>query len=60
MSSTSASAKTQEQDSFGSKFHVAIIGAGIVGLALASFLRQSSFPVTVLEADEELKEVRTL
>jgi phytoene dehydrogenase-like protein len=38
-------------------FHVVIVGAGLVGLASAIFLRKAGYRVTVLERDVELREV---
>lgn len=36
---------------------VVIVGAGLVGLALAIFLRRAGYPVTLLERDPELRNV---
>lgn len=43
---------------FRRNFHIVIVGAGLVGLASAILLRKSSYRVTVLEQDTELREAR--
>ena len=50
----------QENESadFRRNFHIAIVGAGLVGLASAILLRKFGYKVTVLEQDTELREVR--
>lgn len=59
ISKTAPNTLDDERKAFREGFRITIVGAGIVGLALASFLRRSFFPVTVLEQDEALKEVKT-
>ncbi|KAL1966806.1 hypothetical protein VTN77DRAFT_3771 [Rasamsonia byssochlamydoides] len=44
-------------ETFPSNFHVVIVGAGLVGLASAIFLRNAGYRVTVLERDVELREI---
>lgn len=45
---------------FKGDFHIAIVGAGLAGLATAILLRKAGYKVTVLEQDAELREVRDL
>lgn len=45
---------------FKGDFHIAIVGAGLAGLATAILLRRAGYKVTVLEQDAELREVRDL
>ena len=44
--------------SFKDGYHVVIIGAGLVGLATASLLREARYKVTILERDAELRTVK--
>ena len=40
-------------------FHIVVVGAGLAGLASAILLRKTSYNVTVLEQDPELRDVRS-
>lgn len=44
---------------FKSNFRIVIVGAGLVGLALAALLQKQGFQTIVLEQDESLKEVKS-
>ena len=47
-----------ERANFKPTFHIAIVGAGLVGLATAILLHKAKYKITVLERNTELQEAR--